>query len=342
MMKTTRIQKCLYPRTHATKHSRGNYNLKQLFSQRLLQLIILSLPLLLFTTGHSIAVHGSNNHPINISYTTGEEIILIVKTNTTSTGYEATIDSGIVNATLNIEITNLNKTHAIAKILITGQECKVSTAPGSHNRYVPIKYTFTSLEELVRRAQVPLTILPPSKPIKLSLEYIVDRRSNYAWTTNGVFIGFFPFYSIPDLDYDNITMYKFVYLNETLELDMLNGKPTPYPLYLKDFYPNLSTPNIGGKDHLVCLRLYNNFSNIYIVHHYPVNIENLLLPIGNNTYLFIESILIDKRYLPLVISIDDYPEAITTIDYSRFALIIGIPVIGAGLAVYLWRARRRV
>ncbi|ADI31676.1 hypothetical protein [Staphylothermus hellenicus] len=163
----------------------------------------------------------------------------------------------------------------------------------------------------------------------LRLKYLVNTTNNYAWL-NGEFIGFFPFYIFPTLGYDNVTKYTYVYMGKELHVAMLEGKPGPSRLHVK---------GASGREYeIVALTLYNKYINIGFVYHWPISVTGFI-PIGNNTYLHIDSATIDEDWIPYLKAIDDYPEWVTTIDWSR--LILFIAIIGSIIALVIMFIRRR-
>ncbi|MEM4741525.1 MAG: hypothetical protein QW370_04970 [Ignisphaera sp.] len=161
----------------------------------------------------------------------------------------------------------------------------------------------------------------------LALVYDVDPSNNYAWL-NGSFIGFFPFYVVPDISYGNATKYKFVYLGKELEIDTVQGKPVP------DVMP----VEYGGRTvRLKSVRYYNDFIELNILHHYPVLVDGAL-PIGGDRYITVY-LSPAGEMLERLIAVNDYPESVSYIDYARLGIII---TVFAAIAIGIFMLVRRI
>lgn len=161
----------------------------------------------------------------------------------------------------------------------------------------------------------------------LYLKFLVNTTNNYAWL-NGKFIGFFPLYFFRALGYNNVTKYTYVYLGKELHVDLIQGKPKPANYHL---WKNLT---------LTTLHIYNEYISIHFIYHYPVVIEGIL-PIGNNTYLYCFHLGITGDWIPYLKSIDDYPYAVTYINWDRPVVVVGVFASIIALAIMLIKRRRR-
>ncbi len=170
--------------------------------------------------------------------------------------------------------------------------------------------------------------------VTMTLRFLVDIRTNYAWL-NGRFIGFFPFYIFPTLTYDNVTKYKFVYLDEQLRVTLApNGKPIPV----------VSHPVIDGKSYtLSSLELSNDYLDMYFVYHYPINVW-VDVPL-NGSLAKLELSVMGKKCLLYILSIDDYPTQVSYIDWTKLPIVIaifgGFALLGYSVVVIARRFRKR-
>ncbi len=178
------------------------------------------------------------------------------------------------------------------------------------------------------------SIYEPAGMVSMSLKFLVDTRTNYAWL-NGRFIGFFPFYIFPTLTYDNMTKYKFVYLDERLKIPLApNGKPIPV----------VSHPVIDGKSYtLSSLELSNDYLDMYFVYHYPINVW-VDVPL-NGSLAKLELSVMGKKCLLYILSIDDYPMQVSYIDWTKLPIVIaifgGFALLGYSVVIIAKRFRKR-
>ncbi len=164
---------------------------------------------------------------------------------------------------------------------------------------------------------------------KMSLTYMVNASNNYAWL-NGHFIGFFPLYVVPDIDYDNATQLKYVYLGEELALITEHDKPVPI---------RVKRPYKSGFVELRCIAYNNTYVNLCLLHHYPLYVWGLL-PIKDNKFALVY-LEVDDSMINVLASVNDYPASIEYVDYVRVGLLMSVvALIIVGMYGVVRRLRR--
>ncbi len=195
------------------------------------------------------------------------------------------------------------------------------------------------------------------RKVNVTLRYLVMNKYNYAWEVgSGRFIGFFPFYSVPDARmYTGKEPPKYVYLNRTVVMggtiiNEVTGTwgSVPESLVLKD--------DSGRNVTLTTLFFSDNgsgFLDVNVIHHYVVFVDGVfVLPfkelggvfVGTYPYVIISGSL-DPHYVDYVKSIDDYPEEVSVVTWrwveTVAAVTVGAVACGASAAYLAYRRRRR-
>ncbi len=194
------------------------------------------------------------------------------------------------------------------------------------------------------------------RKVNITLRYLVMNKYNYAWEMgSGRFIGFFPFYSVPDVKmYTGKEAPRYVYLNRTIMMygsiiNEITGTwgSMPSSFTLKD----ASGRNVSLTAITFCGSNFS-FIEVDVIHHYVVSVDGaFVLPsktlggvfVGTYPYVLIEGTL-DPHYVDFVKSIDDYPQGVSVITwgYVERIVAVGVGFTACGvLAAYLFIRRRR-
>lgn len=200
--------------------------------------------------------------------------------------------------------------------------------------------------------------------VNFTLRYVVMNKYNYAWDEDtGQFIGFLPFYVVPDFKWHadwNKLPKKFLYFSTLIRIkgrviNVLTGewKPSPAVLILEHQpKPLRELPTIE----ITTNNDNSNYSpnvSIEVVRHYVVNLDCFYeLPfkelagvyIGNYSYVRISgSGINNEKFLKYLKSIDDVPADVNIIDWEvvrAWAMLIVIVASNVACAAYLVRRRR--
>ncbi len=264
--------------------------------------------------------------------------LIIVRVNQSVSGVIFNASKALADGSITVMAAPINSTHYLARVVIQGNTARLEALEGT-TRLTGIAASLENvLESVLRELENSMWVIE-GEATSITVDYVVDVRSNYAWV-NGSFAGFFPFYIFPAIGYDNATSFDFVHMGAPLRVDIEEeaGQPIPVRYDLKHVYRSVS--NRLGVDYLPCLLLKNRYLRIIFVYHYPIEVSGWF-PLNETTYIYLETARVDDSYMPIIISIDDYPSGVSYVDYRRLFLFL-ITVAGvAGLGVYLWKRRKR-
>ncbi len=323
----------LSQKDHCIYVPRGISFLKLVF---MLTLIILVSTALLSSI---LAMTASNDHRFNY------ELNVVIK------GFNITSDDELLEhasfrGTALISVKPINSTFSNVTVVLKGL-----IIPGIRNGFITMCHGSIpniSCEILTTN----LTQNLRSRNITVAISYVVMNKYNYAWEMrSGRFIGFFPLYVVPDVNFSNVHIRKYVYLGKTLFVcggivNELTGAWSPIPVDIK------VKDSTGRNVELSTIQFYNGLISINVIHHYPVMIWGaFVLPhnrlgeiyMGNYTYVLMTGI-VPPSLVDHIKSIDDYPEWVSVITWGwvERIIIVGIGIASCiALGTYLIIRRRR-
>ncbi len=190
--------------------------------------------------------------------------------------------------------------------------------------------------------------------VNVTLKYLIMNKYNYAWEeSTHRFIGFFPFYVVPDTKMiTSKSPPKYMYLGRTIELygDIINQitgtwGPEPITVFIKiGPHKNVSLTTLAfGDPHL-------SYLEVDVIHHYVVAASGVFeLPFKNlggvyvgNYSLLTFSAVVSKKFIGFLKSIDNYPSSISIITWRWFEQIVALGVaVASGVGVLAYFAYRR-
>lgn len=163
------------------------------------------------------------------------------------------------------------------------------------------------------------------------LNYVLDEKTNYVKGSN---IGFFPLYSIREVDKGFVKDVKPVYMGSPLGLVFQTGfvqtNLGDHILYVVE----LRADNTGYVINVVNIDTMLMFK---YKSHYLVKGENILLPVNDTTYVLLKNVLPYSSTKSFILSLPEADPFTKNIDFKVVLTVIGVGVV---VGVVLWLRRR--